>query len=85
MGYFATFLICHLHFRHQFETFGSPVVDALWKLTVYAAIIVWAGSVCYSRLDLIVLTLYPAHVLTDTVLHTTRLTKFFGVQGLVCS
>jgi len=49
MGYFATFLICHLHFRHRFEPCGIPLLDLLWRFAVYSILIVWAGSVCYSR------------------------------------
>jgi len=52
MGYFATFLICHLHFRHRFETFGHPMLDAMWRICVYTALLAWAGTVCYSRFHL---------------------------------
>jgi len=52
MTYFATFLILHLYFRHRFASTGYWIVDKLWRLTLYLALISWAGSVCYSRLFL---------------------------------
>jgi len=52
MTYFATFLILHLYFRHRFATTGYWIVDKLWRIALYLALILWAGSVCYSRLFL---------------------------------
>ncbi len=49
MTYFATFLILHLYFRHRFATTGYWIVDKLWRIALYLALILWAGSVCYSR------------------------------------
>ncbi|PFH50259.1 hypothetical protein AMATHDRAFT_61461 [Amanita thiersii Skay4041] len=49
MGYFASFLMCHLYFRHQFATTGSGVVDVLWRGMVYLALVSWTGGVAYSR------------------------------------
>ncbi|KAH7921235.1 PAP2-domain-containing protein [Leucogyrophana mollusca] len=53
MGFFATFLICHLYYRHRFASTGSPLVDQLWRLFVYTALIAWAVIVAYSRLHLL--------------------------------
>ncbi|KII85923.1 hypothetical protein PLICRDRAFT_178228 [Plicaturopsis crispa FD-325 SS-3] len=49
MGYFAAFLICHLHFRHRFASTGSRILDRAWRLIIYLALSAWAGSVAYSR------------------------------------
>jgi len=49
MGYFATFLICHLYFRHRFEPCGVLFLDRLFRLAVYSLLLLWAGAVCYSR------------------------------------
>ncbi|KAF4610808.1 hypothetical protein D9613_007066 [Agrocybe pediades] len=49
MAYFASFLMCHLYFRHRFSSTGSKLIDFLWRLVVYAALIGWAGLVAYSR------------------------------------
>jgi len=49
MGYFATFLICHVYFTHRFSTTGSKILDKLWRLVVYAGLLGWAGVVAYSR------------------------------------
>jgi dolichyldiphosphatase len=48
MGYFATFLILHLHFRHKFAPGGSFELTA-FRVVIYPAIITWAGIVAYSR------------------------------------
>jgi dolichyldiphosphatase len=48
MGYFATFLILHLHFRHKFASSGSYESRA-FRVAIYTAIITWAGIVAYSR------------------------------------
>ncbi len=50
MGYFTTFLICHLYFRHRSQSLGYPILDALRKQALYGVLILWAGTVCYSRL-----------------------------------
>ncbi|CAA7269220.1 unnamed protein product [Cyclocybe aegerita] len=49
MGYFASFLMCHLYFRHRFSSTGYQAVDVLWRMTVYAALLAWCGLVAYSR------------------------------------
>ena len=49
MGYFASFLMMHLFFRHRFTSTGFPILDQLWRLIIYAGLIGWAGIVCYSR------------------------------------
>lgn len=49
MGYFTTFLTCHMFFRHRFATSGFGVFDQLWRICVYAGLLGWAGAVAYSR------------------------------------
>jgi len=49
MAYFATFLICHVRFRHRFTPTGNTLVDLLLRLLVAIALIAWAGGVAYSR------------------------------------
>ena len=49
MAYFATFLICHVRFRHNFTPTGSKLVDWLLRLAVVLGLIAWAGGVVYSR------------------------------------
>jgi dolichyldiphosphatase len=49
MGYFVSFLCCHLYFRHRFSSFGFPAVDLLFRLTIYLGLIIWGGAVVYSR------------------------------------
>jgi dolichyldiphosphatase len=49
MGYFATFLICHIYCRHRFASTGWKLIDQLWRLVVYAGLLGWAGAVAYSR------------------------------------
>ena len=48
MGYFATFLILHLHFRHKFVMRGSSDSTA-FRIAIYTAIVAWAALVAYSR------------------------------------
>jgi dolichyldiphosphatase len=53
MGYFASYLILHVLYRHRFEPSGfGALVDTLWRLCVYAVLISWAGAVAYSRYSL---------------------------------
>jgi len=49
MAYFATFLICHVRFRHRFTPTGNKSMDLLLRLTVILGLIAWAGGVAYSR------------------------------------
>lgn len=49
MGYFASFLVCHLYFRHRFISTGYRIVDVAWRATIYLAIVSWAALVAYSR------------------------------------
>ncbi|KAF8505063.1 PAP2-domain-containing protein [Gautieria morchelliformis] len=49
MGYFASFLMMHLYFRHRFASTGLWVVDRLFRALVYLGLVAWTGSVCYSR------------------------------------
>jgi len=49
MAYFATFLICHVRFRHRFTPTGNKLVDLFLRLTVVLGLIAWAGGVAYSR------------------------------------
>jgi len=52
MGYFATFLILHLIFRHRFATTGNWMLDQLFRLIVYVGLVAWSAAVCYSRYHL---------------------------------
>src|SRR5260221_13784842 len=38
MAYFSSFLICHLYFRHQFAFTEYPIIDFIWRATVYSAL-----------------------------------------------
>lgn len=49
MAYFASFLMCHLYFRHRFSSTGYSFLDFLWRMTVYVALLGWSGLVAYSR------------------------------------
>ncbi|KAG8961937.1 hypothetical protein FRC03_004801 [Tulasnella sp. 419] len=49
MGYFATFLIFHLLSSHTFPTHGYRVVDGIQTVAVCFALLLWAGTVAYSR------------------------------------
>jgi len=49
MAYFATFLICHVRFRHRFTPTGNKSVDLLLRLVAVLGLIAWAGGVAYSR------------------------------------
>jgi len=49
MGYFSTFLVCHMFFTHKFGTTGNKVFDELWRMTAYLGIVSWAVVVAYSR------------------------------------
>jgi len=51
MGYFATFLILHLHFKHKFSSHGSSDSTG-FRAWAYIAIIAWAVIVAYSRYHL---------------------------------
>ncbi|TFK39774.1 hypothetical protein BDQ12DRAFT_603035 [Crucibulum laeve] len=52
MGYFSSFLICHLYFRHKFASTGSWILDQLWRSLLYLGLLAWAGLVAYSRYHL---------------------------------
>ena len=60
MAYFATFLICHVGFRHRFTPTGSGLVDFLLRLVVILGLITWAGGVAYSRCALSLVGYDPA-------------------------
>jgi hypothetical protein len=49
MAYFATFLICHVHFRHRFSPTGYPLLDYAFRACVILGLLVWSGVVAYSR------------------------------------
>jgi dolichyldiphosphatase len=49
MAYFATFLLCHVRFRHRFTPTGNNLVDMLLRFVVATALVTWAGGVAYSR------------------------------------
>jgi len=52
MAYFASFLMCHMYFTHQFSATGSRVLDATIRAVVYICLIVWWAVVAYSRYHL---------------------------------
>lgn len=52
MGFFASFLICHLYFRHRFSSSGIPFLDFAWRTFLYLALVSWAAIVAYSRFHL---------------------------------
>lgn len=52
MGFFASFLICHLYFRHRFTSSGIAILDLAWRMFLYLSLIAWAGLVAYSRFHL---------------------------------
>jgi dolichyldiphosphatase len=56
MGYFASFLLCHLYFRHRFASSGLPIFDKLLRLSVYLGVTAWAGAVAYSRFAVLNIT-----------------------------
>ncbi|KAJ7917522.1 PAP2-domain-containing protein [Mycena leptocephala] len=49
MGYFASFLMLHLYFRHKFTSTGYRMLDQAWRAVIYTALTVWALVVAYSR------------------------------------
>lgn len=51
MGYFASFMLLHLHLRHKFTSTGNAIVDVAWSLTVRMAVLGLALIVCYSRYE----------------------------------
>ncbi|KAI9440618.1 PAP2-domain-containing protein [Lactarius indigo] len=52
MGFFATFLILHLHFKHKFRPSGSRIVNQAVQALVYLTIVAWATTVAYTRYHL---------------------------------
>jgi dolichyldiphosphatase len=52
MGFFASFLICHLYFRHRFASCGYPILDRAWRVLLYLGVGAWAVGVAYSRYHL---------------------------------
>ena len=52
MGFFSSFLLCHVYFTHRFGSCGYPFLDSLFRLGVYATLVGWAGMVAYSRYHL---------------------------------
>lgn len=49
MGYFASFLMMHLYFRHKFASTGYRILDQTWRVILYTALAAWALIVAYSR------------------------------------
>jgi len=49
MGYFSSFLILHIYFRHRFDPTGFKTLDQSTRLVAHLAILGLAGAVCYSR------------------------------------
>jgi len=81
MGYFATFLILHLHFRHKFAPNGVWIIDQAVRALVYIAIITLAGIVAYTRYDLLFqsgIDLFPDFYPGDTTYPTIRSRRYSG-------
>jgi len=51
MGYFSTFLLLHLTFRHKFVSYGPELklINTLQRTLLYFTIMSWAAGVCFSR------------------------------------
>jgi len=49
MGFFASFMLLHLYFRHRFVSCGIPLLDFIWSAFVRLAVVALALIVCYSR------------------------------------
>ncbi|KAF9258940.1 PAP2-domain-containing protein [Marasmius fiardii PR-910] len=49
MGYFSSFLILHMFFKHRFSSSGYPLLDRAFRALIYLALLAWAGAVAYSR------------------------------------
>jgi dolichyldiphosphatase len=49
MGYFSSFLVCHVYFRHRLPTTGFSILDVIFRMGLYSVIIGWAVAVAYSR------------------------------------
>lgn len=49
MGYFASFMLLHLYYRHRFLSFGVPLIDMIWAFLVRLTVVTLALIVCYSR------------------------------------
>ncbi|KAJ7623154.1 hypothetical protein FB45DRAFT_924755 [Roridomyces roridus] len=52
MGYFASFLMLHLFFRHRFAASGYRILDQAFRVVVYLALFSWTLVVAYSRYHL---------------------------------
>lgn len=51
MGFFSTFLLLHLTFRHSFVSYGPNMgwLMTLQRTVLYLVVWGWAAGVCYSR------------------------------------
>jgi dolichyldiphosphatase len=79
MAYFASFLICHLYFRHQFPSTGYSFLDFTWRMTVYAVLLGWSGLVAYSRCaPKIPFVVEGLDNTKDTTSGTTTFTRYRG-------
>ncbi|KDQ61525.1 hypothetical protein JAAARDRAFT_30973 [Jaapia argillacea MUCL 33604] len=81
MGYFASFLICHLFFRHRFATTGYPILDQVWRLCIYTGLLAWAGIVAYSRFELTYHS--PAQIMWGAGLGVAFGTSFYTLTELI--
>ncbi|PAV19794.1 PAP2-domain-containing [Pyrrhoderma noxium] len=52
MGYFSSFLMMHLFFRHRFTSSRNKLLDIMFRLLVYVILVSLALVVCYSRIHL---------------------------------
>jgi len=79
MAYFASFLMCHLYFRHQFSSTGYSFLDFAWRMAVYAALLGWSGLVAYSRCAPKSLFIVDdSDNTTDITLDITTFTRYSG-------
>ncbi|EPQ56272.1 PAP2-domain-containing protein [Gloeophyllum trabeum ATCC 11539] len=81
MGYFASFLMCHMYFRHRFATSGNRTLDRAWRVFLYLALAAWAGTVAYSRYRLTYHT--PHQILWGLGIGILYGVVFYGLTELI--
>ncbi|EIN03832.1 PAP2-domain-containing protein [Punctularia strigosozonata HHB-11173 SS5] len=81
MGYFVSFLICHLYIRHRFPPSGIRLLDRLLKPLVCLGLICWAGVVAYSRYHLGYHT--PHQIVWGLIIGALCGTAFYTVVELI--
>jgi dolichyldiphosphatase len=71
MGFFASFLMCHLYFRHRFTSTGYRIIDFMWRILLYLCFSSLAGAVAYSRY------LFYVFHLVQCAHHRLNLARFY--------